>query len=137
MVVGGACVVAGGCMVVGGVCVGYDEIRSMSGRYASYWNAFLLCFVMFFVTVGQSVNLETKSKQHECSGFSAATQHCSYHNVLEACELRACAHRNSASPIWMSQANVFSAFYLWCNSHQPIRRSKSREAIAIVDAQCE
>ena len=25
-----------------GVCIGYDEIRSMSGRYASYWNAFLL-----------------------------------------------------------------------------------------------
>ena len=22
-------------------CVGHDEIRSMSGRYASYWNAFL------------------------------------------------------------------------------------------------
>ena len=32
--VGGACVAAGG-------CIGYDEIRSMSGRYASYWNAFL------------------------------------------------------------------------------------------------
>ena len=29
----------GGC-VVGG-CIGYDEIWSMSGRYASYWNAFL------------------------------------------------------------------------------------------------
>ena len=26
----------------GGACVGYDEIRSMSRRYASYWNAFLL-----------------------------------------------------------------------------------------------
>ena len=31
----------------GGVCgffsfFGYNEIRSMSGRYASYWNAFLL-----------------------------------------------------------------------------------------------
>ena len=24
-----------------GGCIGYDEIRSMSGRYASYWNAFL------------------------------------------------------------------------------------------------
>ena len=44
----GVCMVAGGvcgcmghawlwgaCVVVGGVCVGYDEIRSMSGRYAS------------------------------------------------------------------------------------------------------
>ena len=60
----GACVVLfGGCMVLfggcvwfylgacvvlfGGVCVvfsvffGYNEIRSMSGQYASYWNAFL------------------------------------------------------------------------------------------------
>ena len=25
----------------GDACVGYDEIRSMSGRYASYWNTFL------------------------------------------------------------------------------------------------
>ena len=32
----------GACMVARGACVGYDEIRSMSGRYASYWNAFLL-----------------------------------------------------------------------------------------------
>ena len=41
----GVCMVAsqgGVCMVVGGPCIGYDEIRSMSGRYASYWNAFLL-----------------------------------------------------------------------------------------------
>ena len=46
----GGCVLAGACMVVGGhawwwgACMGYDEIRSMSGRYASYWNAFLLLF---------------------------------------------------------------------------------------------
>ena len=26
-------------------CIGYDEIRSMSGRYASYWNAFLFQLV--------------------------------------------------------------------------------------------
>ena len=50
---GGACVVAPG--GVRGCCRGgmrgcsggdvhgfFDEIRSMSGRYASYWNAFLL-----------------------------------------------------------------------------------------------
>ena len=30
----------------GGACVGYDEIRSMSGRYASYWNAFLFCQIL-------------------------------------------------------------------------------------------
>ena len=42
--VAGACVVAGGGGVLGcggRACMGYDEIRSMSGRYASYWNAFL------------------------------------------------------------------------------------------------
>ena len=51
----GACVVAGGPVwLLGGhewlpegmrgcqgVCVGYDEIRSLYGQYASYWNAFL------------------------------------------------------------------------------------------------
>ena len=59
----GACMVAGGdvwvlgvCVVggkrghvwlqwgmhgCGGACMGYNEIRSMSGQYASYWNAFL------------------------------------------------------------------------------------------------
>ena len=51
----GACMVAGGgghawlwgvCMVAGGVCIGYDKLRSMSGRYASYWNAFL--FILSF-----------------------------------------------------------------------------------------
>ena len=47
MVAEGACVVATGvCVVAGGACMGYDEIRSMSGRYASYWNAFLLCLML-------------------------------------------------------------------------------------------
>ena len=36
----------------GGACVGYDEIRSMSGRYASYWNAFLFSVrTLFFSKV--------------------------------------------------------------------------------------
>ena len=57
----GTCMVAGGCAWLqggmhgcgggvhggGGACMGYDEIRSMSGRYASYWNAFL--FMHLFV----------------------------------------------------------------------------------------
>ena len=34
-----------GAWVAGG-CVGYNEIRSMSGRYASYWNAFLFTRVV-------------------------------------------------------------------------------------------
>ena len=42
----GACMVARGACVVarGGMRGFFDEIRSMSGRYASYWNAFLLIF---------------------------------------------------------------------------------------------
>ena len=49
----GVCTVAGGCawLLPGGACVVprggmrgfFHEIRSMSGRYASYWNAFLFC----------------------------------------------------------------------------------------------
>ena len=42
----------GACMVARGGMRGFsDEIRSMSGRYASYWNAFLflLSWVLFFV----------------------------------------------------------------------------------------
>ena len=38
---GGACIVGGGMCGCRGACIGYDEIQSMSGRYASYWNAFL------------------------------------------------------------------------------------------------
>ena len=47
MAAGGVCGCWGACMVARGVhgcrgaCIGYDKIRSMSGRYASYWNAFL------------------------------------------------------------------------------------------------
>ena len=54
MVVGGHAWLRGVCVVVGGVhggggggaCVGYDEIRSMSGRYTSYWNAFLFMWIL-------------------------------------------------------------------------------------------
>ena len=59
----GACVVKGACMAKGGgmrdegrhawrrgACVGYDEIRSMSGQYASHWNAFLL--IMWKINFG-------------------------------------------------------------------------------------
>ena len=41
---GGACMVAPrghAWLLRGGVHGFFDEIRSMSGRYASYWNAFL------------------------------------------------------------------------------------------------
>ena len=54
----GAGVVAGG--VHGGrwgvACVGYDEIRSMSGRYASYWNAFLLFLSLVSIMFRQYTN---------------------------------------------------------------------------------
>ena len=40
---GGGVVAWGACVVaLGGGCVWYTEIRSISGWYASYWNAFLL-----------------------------------------------------------------------------------------------
>ena len=40
---------AGGRAWCWGACVGYDEIRSMSGRYASYWNAFLFFKIIWNV----------------------------------------------------------------------------------------
>ena len=47
-VVVGECVwLQGVCMAAGGACVGYDEIRSMSGWYASYWNAFFFSLIFF------------------------------------------------------------------------------------------
>ena len=53
---GGVCVVAEGHAWWGhawwqGGCMGYDEILSMSRRYASYWNAFLY----YLVSVAGSV----------------------------------------------------------------------------------
>ena len=51
--------VGGACLVAGGACIGYDEIRSMSGRYASYWNAFLFiikyAFSLFLVTFSSKI----------------------------------------------------------------------------------
>ena len=55
---GGACMVAGGvhgcwrghswlcrgCAWLHWACIGYDKVRSMSGRYASYWNAFFFTY---------------------------------------------------------------------------------------------
>ena len=38
-----------------GACVGNDEIRSMSRRYASYWNAFFLVGVYVIVKINQSM----------------------------------------------------------------------------------
>ena len=42
---GGHVWLPGGKCGCGGACIGYDEIWSMSGQYASYWNAFLFCSV--------------------------------------------------------------------------------------------
>ena len=55
---GGACMVFArgrAWFFPGGACVGYDEIRSMSGRYASYWNAFL--FVIMLRVFGLVVDI--------------------------------------------------------------------------------
>ena len=47
----GACVVAREmCVVARGACTGYDEIRSMSRWYTSYWNAFLLVILKVKIT---------------------------------------------------------------------------------------
>ena len=48
-----------------GACVGYDEIRSMSGRYTSYWNAFLLRMRLkglLTLTIKVSIFLSAKNR---------------------------------------------------------------------------
>ena len=42
----------GGMRGCSGACMGYDEIQSMSGRYASYWNAYLLSLFLSLVLMG-------------------------------------------------------------------------------------
>ena len=70
----GACVAKGACVVKGGACMAKGgvhgegvsmcgiqrdtEIRSMSGRYASYWNAFL-CFIYMYNNLTVSVFSQT------------------------------------------------------------------------------
>ena len=82
---GGACMVAtgcawwqGACVVAGGVCVGYDEIRSVSGRYASYWNAFLFndrfaCYVKMTLLSSQQC-FHHIARAYYRSSFFASTQ---------------------------------------------------------------
>ena len=57
----GVCVVArgyvwllGGMRGCRGACIGYDKIRSKSGRYASYWKAFLLNTIHAWVILSNS-----------------------------------------------------------------------------------
>ena len=50
-----------------GACVGYDEIRSMSGRYASYWNAFLFNVVFCLqASPGHCINSLEKLSGQVC-----------------------------------------------------------------------
>ena len=79
---GGMCGCGGHAWLPGG-CVGYDEIQSKSGRYASYWNAFL--FTVHFP--------------------------CSANHVNFGVELKACLHVMSLSPsssISSSKFNIVS-----------------------------
>ena len=55
---GGMCgFVLGVCMVFSRGCIGYDEIQSMSGWYASYWNAFLFSQACVILFTGGSVSV--------------------------------------------------------------------------------
>ena len=70
----GACMVVGGHMWLPGMCLRYDEIRSMSGRYAFYWNAFLLSnnFLEIFSLINllfikSSINQHARYMINNCS----------------------------------------------------------------------
>ena len=76
---GGACMVlfGGACVVLfrGGVCgffsfFGYNEIQSMSGRYASYWNAFLFKVILQSLLLGIRFNIRMHSSRMCTASFS-------------------------------------------------------------------
>ena len=54
---------SGACMVFFSF-FGYNEIRSMSGRYASYWNAFLLMCSLERPTIGIVIIISNTSIVH-------------------------------------------------------------------------
>ena len=65
--------IRGACVVLfwGGVCgffsfFGYNEIRSMSGRYASYWNAFLSLHI---VTVTDALLADLQSTTSHIANY--------------------------------------------------------------------
>ena len=68
-----------------GACIGYDKIRSMSGRYASYWNAFL--FVLWFPGPRRiRVTLEKKEllffvNCHHCKNYDGSNDQSPHRSV--------------------------------------------------------
>ena len=66
---GGVWLLPGGGMhgCSGGVCGFFDEIRSMSGRYASYWNAFL--FVETFYKLAIMMHWQISKPQYTTNTF--------------------------------------------------------------------
>ena len=62
----------GACVVFpGGACIGYDEIRSMRGRYASYWNAFLLRLCKDIHSNIKSPLVTTKTEKKRRNSYTA------------------------------------------------------------------
>ena len=105
----GACMVAGGCAwlwgacVVAGGCIGYDEIRSMSGRYASYWNAFLLKLVL------NESNGYVVSNVSPCEQRLNGTPHWAKVNTLKILRSVKCSSKNQGNFVFhLSSCLVWS-----------------------------
>ena len=68
----GACVVLfGGGMRGFSSFFGYNEIRSMSGRYASYWNAFLFVWILFQTTTSRTMQTYWRPPAQVPSSFQS------------------------------------------------------------------
>ena len=62
----------GACMVFPrGACIGYNKIRSMSGQYASYWNAFLLRLCKDIHSNIKSPLVTTKTEKKRRNSYTA------------------------------------------------------------------
>ena len=85
---------------LGGACVGYDELRSMSGRCASYWNAFLLiCWIL--------------RRWHYTIKCCLV---CEHHKYMDFNVLRATISGNSTTSRWLN----YFPFILQTNFNQSV-----------------
>ena len=83
----------GTCMVVGRgrACMGYDEIWSLSGRYASYWNVYLFWFHFFNLhswTTSEIPNLKRRTLRFTSLYNSPIWQNVAFQNKnMRLCQL--------------------------------------------------
>ena len=96
-----------------GACMGYDEIRSMSERCASYWNAFLLLPQLHFILileVGKRKRLAVTFKLkwvYFCMKYLSIVQFSLFSNLHMTDEMKSSYHYTSSHYTSCPNSSVF------------------------------